>query len=228
MAAIALSTLRTRLRTYLNDADANYWSNDDLDLFLNHAIVKYTTDMPSSAYETYTVADDAQADNHTYLLPDDFVTDYFVRGEFDSAESENVSRLNYQYGAWTTGDEPKGYMVDWPSEGYLYLPREPESTTFILYYGAFQDTELSEDTDTFDFGRNMWGEQAVYAYAAYLAFNPASARRAQLEQWNRKGDQKVDNPLEQEALRWLQRYQTLIAEHAEVPVYWEFTRTGRA
>ena len=228
MSTVTLSTLRTRLRIFLDDSEGTNWTDDALDLFLNQAIVKYTTDLPAASGYVYTVADDAQGDNHTYLLPDNFADDHFVRGEFDSSEAENISRLNHQFGSWETADEPKGYMVDWPNEGYLYLPREPESATFTLYYGAFHDIELSSDSDTFDLGRNKWGEEAVYAYAAYLAFNPASSNRAMLEQWARKGDQKVDNPLEQEGRRWLERYRELIDEHAEVPVYWEFTRTGRA
>ena len=228
MSTIALSTMRDRLRIYLSDTDSNYWSDAVLNLFLNQAIVTYTTDLPIASYKTYTVATDAQDDNHTYLLPTDFVDDKFLRGQFDSSQSENVGRLNYQFGEWETADEPKGYMIDWPAEGYLYLPREPESTTFTFYYGAFEEDELDDDEDTFDLGRNKWGEQAVYSYAAYLAFNPASSNRANLEQWARKGDQKVDNPLEQEANRWLARYRDLIDEHAEVPVYWEFMRRGRA
>ena len=228
MTTIALSTLRSRLRILLNDTNEKNWPEDShLDLFLNMAIIKYTTDLPSASVHTYTVADDAQGDNNTYLLPDDFVADGFVRGEFDSSESENVPRLNVQYGAWTTGDEPKGYLIDHPSEGYLYLPREPESSTFKLFYGAYEDTELVDDTDTFDFGRNRWGEQAVYSYAAYLAFNPSSSARAQLEQWARKGDQRVGNPLEEEAQRWLVRYRDLMSEHAEVPSAWEFSRSGK-
>jgi len=228
MAELALSTMRNRLRVYLDDVVGTGWSDDVINLFINHAIVKFTTDLPMSALQLYTVEDDQQGDEHTFLLPEDMVVDRFIRGTFDGATAENIGRLNMQFGSWVTGDEPKGYMIDWPSEGYMYLTRECDSTTFTLYYGAFYSTELSSDEDTFDFGRNMWGEQAVYAYAAYLAFNPASAKRATLEQWNRKGDQRVDNPLEQEAARWLKWYRELIREHAEVPVYWEFTRTGRA
>jgi hypothetical protein len=228
MAAIALSTLRSRLRVFLDDTNSKNWPVDaHLNLFINMAIIKYTTDMPISSVKVYTVADDAQADNHTYILPTDLVTDLFLRGQFDSAEYENVARLNFQYGEWITGSEPKGYFIDHPSEGYLYLPREPESTTFSFYYGACYEDTLESDSDSFDFGRNKWGEQAVYAYAAYLAFNPSSSARAQLEQWARKGDQRVGNPLEEEADRWLQIYRDLIEDHAEIPTTWEFSRAGK-
>jgi len=228
MTAIALSTMRSRLRIFLDDVSKKNWPNDSsMDLFLNMALVKYTTDVPIASSHLYTVADDAQGDNHTYLLPDDYVIDRLLRGEFDAAENENVPRINSQFGMWVTGDEPKGYLIDYPSEGYLYLPREPGGTTFTFFYGGFNDTELDDDADTFDFGRNRWGEQAVYAYASYLAFSPSSSARAQLEQWARKGDQNVGNPLEEEASRWLRMYRDLIAEHAEFPVTWEFSRAGK-
>jgi len=96
-----------------------------------------------------------------------------------------------------------------------------------MYYRAYHGTWLSTDENTVNLGRNRWGEQAIYAYAAYLAFNPSSARRAQLEQWARKGDQKVGNPLEREAERWITLYQSLLDEHGENPTTWEFARAGR-
>jgi hypothetical protein len=229
MATIALSTLRSRLRTYLNDANSKLWPNDaDLNLYLNHAIIKFTHDVPLSARKVYTITTDQVGDAHTYTLPDDFVTDTLIRGYFEgAAQLENVMRLNPRAGAWDEYDEPKGYLIDWPTESGLYLPRAPLSTTFTLYYGAYCDDWLTDDADTFDLGRNRWGELAVYAYAAYLAFNPASARRAQLEQWASKKDQNVDNPLEQEAKRWRGLYNDLLSEHGEAPSAWEFASVER-
>jgi hypothetical protein len=229
MTTIALSTMRSRLRTFLNDAQSRLWPNDtDLDLFLNMAIVKFTTDVPIESATGYTVATDQVGDAHTYYLPDDFVKDRFVRGYFEgSAHIETISRLTMQFGAWTTNDEPRGYLVDFPSEGYLYLPRSPQGTTFTLYYGAYSTTELSADEDTYNLRRHGWGEQAIYAYAAYLAFNPSSSRRAQLEQWARKQDLKVGNPLEREAERWLSMYNMLLQEHGGAPSVYEFLTTGR-
>lgn len=228
MATIALSTLRSRLRIMLNDENSKTWPNDStLDLFLNLAIRKYSTDVPVSSYKTYTVATDQTTDAHTYTLPDDFTRDYFVRGYFEiSSEQENILRANLRPGSWDTGDEPRVYFIDWPNEGNLYLARESLGSTFTLYYGAQQSTWLDDDADTYDLGRNLWGEQAVYAYSAFLAFNPSSARRAQLEQWARRSDLKVGNPLEEEANRWLALYNSLIAMHAEVPIAFEFVEAG--
>jgi hypothetical protein len=228
MTTIALSTLRARLRIYLSDTNSKTWSEDsDLDLFLNHAIIKFTHDLPNSSYNLFTVADDQVGDANTYELPTDFVRDAFVRGYFEGVSNpENILRLNIQPGVWETGDEPRGYVIDWPMEGLFYLPRSPMESTFTMYYGAYHEDWLTEDVDTFDMGRNRWGEQAIYAYASFLAFNPSSSRRAQLEQWNRRGDQNVGNPLEEEAYRWLKIYNDLLIEHGEVPSTWEFVPMG--
>ena len=226
MTALPLSTLRSRLRIYLNDTNSKLWPSDsELDLFINHAIIKFTHDMPVASYKLYTVALDQQGDTHTYLLPVDFVSDKFLRGSFwGASNTETVSQVNMAPGTWTPTDEPVGYMLDYPAQGYLYLPRSPYSTTFTLYYGAYHDDWLTDDVDTFDLGRNRWGEEALYAYSCFLAFNPSSARRAQLEQWARRGDQNVGNPLEEEAARWEALYRSLLSDHAESPETWEFVR----
>jgi len=229
MATITLSDLRTRLRIYLSDSNKKLWQNDEeLNLFLNHAIIKFSTDVPSPTGLVYTVETDQQADSRTYLLPEDMVAPVWVRGNFTTtAVLETVERIYPRPGAWTSNNEPLGFIVDWPQEGQFYLPREPLSSTFTLYYTAFHADWLDEDQDTFNLGRNRWGEQAVLYYAAHLAFNPPASRRAQLEQWNRRTDQNVGNPLEEEAARWLRLYRNLLSEHEESPITWEFIRQER-
>ena len=228
MTSLSLSIMRSRLRIYLNDTASKLWPVDgELDPFLNHAIVKFTHDLPIAKAHAYTVATDQQGDAHTFLLPDDFVTDRYLRATFWTTYAETVFRLNVEPGLWVEGDEPTGYILDFPAEGNIYLPREPESATFTLYYSGYHSSWLTDNVDEFDLGRNRWGEEAVYAYAAFLAFNPSSARRAQLEQWGRRGDLNVGNPLDEEAARWKAHYESLLAEHAEAPEAWAFVPTGR-
>jgi hypothetical protein len=221
MTQLALSTLRSRLRIYLNDTGSKIWTaNSELDLFINQAIVKFTTDVPTKKYVIFTSA--SGVDSRTYPLPEDFVRARAARGSFTSASrTETIMKISLTPGSWTEGQEPIGYIVDFPESGYIYFPREPIGNIELMYVG-FQSTPLEEDADKIDIGRIAWGEQAILAYAAYLAFNPSSARRAQLEQWNRKADQNVDNPLEQEAKRWLGMYQGLIADNMSQPQAWEF------
>jgi hypothetical protein len=223
MTQLALSTLRTKLRVYLNDTGSKIWtSNSELDIFINQAIVKFTTDVPKRKSVTYTSASGVDGDTRTYPLPEDFVRARAARGCFtQSSRTETIMKVTLTPGMWQEGQEPAGYIVDFPETGYVYFPREPDGDITFLYVG-FESTALDEDTDKVDIGRNAWGEQAILAYAAYLAFNPSSARRAQLEQWNRKADQNVDNPLEQEAKRWLAMYQSLIADNVQQPQVWEF------
>lgn len=227
MATVSLATLRSRLRVYLSDTNKKLWPDDgELDLFLNHAIIKFTHDVPLASAQLYTVATDQQGDANTYLMPEDFVRDKFLRASFYTSRSETVLRLRMEPGVWVESDEPAGYVLDYPSDGYLYLPREPSSDAFTFYYDGYWAAWLADDLDEFDLGRKRWGEEAVYAYAAFLAFNPSSARRAQLEQWARRGDQNVGNPLEEEAARWKAHYGELLAEHGEAPVAWAFVESG--
>jgi hypothetical protein len=224
MATIALSTMRTRLRILLSDSNSKTWQNDtDLDLFLNLALIQFTTDVPIASSVTYTIATDQQADSRTYLLPANFVDDRFVRGYFESTSKiETIRQRSVEAGAWEEYSEPRCYILDYPSRGDFYLPREPQETDFTLYYRGYHNSWLTDDTDTYNMSRDRWGEQAIYAYAAYLAFNPSSARRAQLEQWARRGDQNVGNPLEEEAARWLALYEELLDRHGHHPVAWRF------
>jgi hypothetical protein len=220
---LALSDMRSRLRIYLNDKDKKLWPGDeDLDLFLNQAIIQFTTDVPKASRKVYTVVTDQQDDANTYLLPTDLVKARFARGTFGDSDTETVTRINMRQGAWDAGYEPKGFLIDWPLEGSFYFPRQPTSDTFTLYYGAVHSTRLVDNADTFDLGRNLWGEQAIYFYAAFLCFNPSSSRRAQLEQWARKTDQNVGNPLEEEGKRWHNLYKELINDNADLPAVWEF------
>lgn len=231
MSSISLATARSRLRIYLNDTDSKVWSSDDeLDLFINHALIKFTSDVPLATAATFTIADDQlESGGRTYSLPGDVVSLTFIRGYFETTSvEENIFPLQIGPGAWDENDEPRGILADWPVYGQFYLPRAPQGSTFKLYYLAFHNSWLTEETDSYNPQRRAWAEQAWLSYAAYLAFNPSSSRRAQLEQWNRKGDANVGNPLEEEARRWLALYVGLLAEHVEQPTSIEFVTQRRA
>lgn len=226
MASIALSDLRSRLRTYLSDTNSKVWTDDSqLDLFINHAIVRFTHDVPIESSKTYTVATDQVGNANTFTLPVDFVKALLIEGYFaQSTYAERIGKLSLSAGTWSVNNEPIGFIVNYPIRGKFYLPRESAGATFTFYYGAWCDDELEEDDDTYDMGNDGWSEQAVLAYAAYLAFNPSSAMRAFLEQWSRKGDLNVGNPLEEEANRWLRLYQSLLDEFAPAPSTWSFVK----
>jgi hypothetical protein len=129
-------------------------------------------------------------------------------------------------GAFVPSDEPRRYVVGFPTENVQFYLREfPRGTSFTLYYGATH-TPLSADSDTLNLRTHRWGELAVIYYAAYLAFLPYAASRARLEQWARKQDLNVQNPLAEEGLRYLEAYQALIERHTE-PVTYEFVGLER-
>lgn len=222
MATVALSTLRSTLQTFLKDTSAKKWTSTDLDTFINLAITQWTTDVPIASSTSYTVV----SDQHEYSLPENAVEMRSVYGYFEStATQEYLAPMHIRPGAFALNDEPRRYVVGFPTETQFYLPREPQGSTFTLYYGAAH-SPLSLDSDTLDLRTRRWGELAVLYYAAYLAFLPYSASRARLEQWARKQDLNVGNPLAEEAQRYMDRYQELIEQYTE-PVVYEFVRLDR-
>lgn len=210
MAKISLANLVTQLRTYLSDpvTGQTKWTDTELTLFINDAVQIWTTDLPIAAIKSYDVA------ANTYDAPTDMVEAWWVEGYFVSAsEPQFIAPMDIEPGAWQDNYEPIGFLVDWPAAGQFYLPRAPQSTTFTFYYGKVHP-ELTAQVDL-DMGRHTWGRLAVLAYAAFLALSAKSVARASLEQHARKTDLNVDNPLEQEAKRWLAEYERLMARYAE-------------
>lgn len=220
MATVALSTLRSTLQTFLKDTAAKKWTATDLDTFINLAITQWTTDVPIASSNSYNVA------GHEYDLPDNATDVRSVYGYFESSSTpEYLAPMQIRPGAFVPSDEPRRYVVGFPTEMQFYLPRLPRGTSFTLYYGATH-TPLSADSDTLNLRTHRWGELAVIYYAAYLAFLPYAASRARLEQWARKQDLNVQNPLAEEGLRYLEAYQALIERHTE-PVTYEFVGLER-
>jgi len=222
MATVALSTLRATLQTFVKDTDAKKWTADDLDTFINLAIAKWTTDLPIASSNSYTVV----ADQHTYTLPENSVGVDWVYGYFESAATQEfISSMKIKPGAFVENDEPRRFIEGFPTDGEFYLPRIPSESTFTLYYRA-KHTPLVNDADTLDLRQYAWGELAVLYYAGYLAYLPHAANRARLEQWARKGDLNVGNPLAEQAMRFKLMYEELMEEHA-MPVVYEFVPEER-
>jgi len=223
MATVALSTLRTTLQTFVKDADAKKWSADDLDTFINLAVTKWTTDLPIASSMDYTIV----SGQHAYTLPDNAVGADWVYGYFESsATQEWLGPMRIKPGAFNTNDEPRRFIIGFPNESQFYLPREPiAGGTFTLYYGA-KHSPLVGDSALLDLRQLAWGELAVLYYAAYLAYLPHAANRARLEQWARKGDLNVGNPLAEQAMRFRAMYDELLEAYG-APQVWEFVPAER-
>lgn len=220
---VTLADLLSLLRIALNDSETPPLMSDGaLAACINAGIRMATTEVPFDSSEEFT------ADGKEYDLPDYCVKVHRVSLYVDGALTFwNTGGHRELSGVWGTGDEPQVVLVHFPSHGRFYLPYEPPSD-FTLYYAARrqeltlaeEDEELGEDeTDTIDLGHNAWMQWAILAFAAYYAFNPRSAFRADLEQWAMKIDLNVDNPLEQEGRRWLKEYQRIIQTYAQPPVF---------
>jgi len=222
MATVTLSTLRARVQMFLRDPDTKKWSADDLDTIINLAVRKWTTDIPIKSANDYPVV----SDQNEYDMPGNAVSVAYIRGYFETAGTlEFIPPIAVKPGSWYSSEEPRGFIVDFPYEGKFYLPREPRGSTFTLYYGAYHNN-LDTDSDTLDLRRLVWGEQAVIAYACFLAHLPYSASRARLEQWARKQDLNVGNPLSEEARLWLNEYNRLMSENSGPDVL-QFVSLGR-
>ncbi len=222
MATVARSTLRSKVQLFTRDTAAKKWATDDLNTMINMAIVQWTTDVPIASSTPY----DVVTNQHEYDLPGNAACVYFVRGYFETtAEQEFLAPMQLTPGAWPTLNEPRRYIVGFPIDGQFYLPRLPLGTSFTLHYGAVHN-ELATDQDLLDLRLCRWGEQAVVFYTCYLAHLPYAASRARLQQWARRPDIDVGNPLAEEAGRWLERYNDLLRDHAE-PAMYEFVRLDR-
>ena len=222
MATVALSSLRSTMQMFLRDTDAKKWTADDLDIFINLAITKWTTDIPIASSNDYTVV----ADQHEYDLPENTVSVQSVYGYFESSSTKEwLAPMKLRPGSFDASDEPRRFVVGFPMETQIYLPREPRGTSFTIYYKA-KHSPLSLDSDTLDLRLEAWGELAVLYYASYLAYLPHAANRARLEQWGRKGDLNVGNPLAEQAMRYKLMYEELLEENCVSGVL-EFVRPER-
>lgn len=207
MSTITLAELRSRLRITLSDSQSKRWKVDtDLDLFIAQAAMVWSSECPYAAYQSYAVS------GNTYDFPDDAVAVRMVEGYFTSTSSqETIFPGSVGPGMTVYGSEPLEFYLNHPEMDSFYIPKTPQGDTFTLYYGKHHP-RLSATQDL-DLGTRAWGEMAVLAYAAFLAHNPASAFRAAIEQWADKQDQNVDNPLEQEGVRWLYYYDRLVQKY---------------
>lgn len=210
---ITIPALVTKTRMYLRDPSAKRWKSDsDIEQFLADAATAWSTELPFSSTMSFV------ASGNEYYLPIDFVDMYMIEGSFTNASvTERIIPGGIGTGVWRTGEEPISVLVHYPTESKFYLPRAPLSD-FVMYYGSLHSNLLETGYLSLPPSR-AWGEMAVIAYACYLAHNPASAFRASMEQWADKQDLRVDNPLEQEAARWLQVYNSIMAKNARSAVY---------
>lgn len=211
MATITRANLRAQLRIQLEDTDTSSpkWDDDTLNQCLNWAITLHTTELPFAAYTS------VSASGNEYELPALGVAIHLIRGLFGDSESTFIRAAERDdfVGVWTTGDEPKCFITDFPEEGSYYLPYAPTGD-FTLYYGI-RRAEMDDDEDTYDYGERAWTIPAICYLAGSHAFDPKSASRAGLEQWASKIDLNVDNPLDQESKRWYERYRTQMLTYAQ-------------
>lgn len=211
--SITFLELQERLRRYLQDEDSSIWLTTPLNQFINDAITVHTTEVPYAESASVNVV----ADQHNYTLPDDCVQIKLVEGYFQtSSQAYFVQPLDLpteEWFYWEDSAEPVGVLQHFPDETSYYFPYAPTGSTFTLYYWKKIIGVLEEDEDTLDLGTRYWSALAINALAAYFAHLPSATYRAYLEQWARKQDLNVGNPLEEMASAYLREYERLVAQH---------------
>lgn len=217
--SITFEELQTRLRQYLQDTDTSIWESAPLNRFINDAITVHTTEVPIPA----SVAVNVVADQQEYTLPDDYVQAKLVSGYFTDTNQEYfVQPLELERDepfAWVTDVEPIGFLPHFPDEGSYFFPYAPTGSTFTLYYWKKIVGTLEDDEDVLTLGTRYWSALAINALAAYFAHLPSATYRAYLEQWARKQDLNVSNPLQEMADAYLREYERVVNL---------FTRGGRS
>ena len=204
-------SLRDALRIMLEDTDeaTPKWTDAALNQCIGDAIVLHTTEVPFAASESVAVS------GNTYDYPDLAVRVHRVQATIDSASRfiDEADRDIFM-GLWETGDEPVCFIPNYPAEGQYYLPRTPGGSTMTVFYGARLE-EPADDGTSIDLAQRAWAAKAILRLSGALAFDPKSSARANLEQWASTIDQRVDNPLDQEAKRWYALYDELVLKYAQ-------------
>jgi hypothetical protein len=198
--------LRGELRIALGDTNESSpkWTDADLNQCINWSIDLHTWELPFAANV------EVAASGNSYDFPELAVSLWRVYGDFGQGVNEFVGEADRTifFGYWTQGDEPVCFIPHFPEAGKYYLPKAP-SGSFTLYYGT-RRAALDDDQTDLDLGHRSWSKEAIVKLAGHYAFDPKSTGRAGLEQWAQRIDLPVDNPLEQEADRWLAQYDRLM------------------
>lgn len=175
MAAIQLQTLRADCRLYADQRDSEFLSDAEINRLINRQIRElYDVMVEVGGHEHF--ADDTTisivAGTAGYNLAADFYQLEAVQLEWDTDDTEPVDALNHQAEIWkfTNYTEswdrwtPKAYRI---TGGQIVFYPTPAAAVTCRYYYVPTFTDLSLDTDTFDFV-NGWEEMVLCGVAATM------------------------------------------------------------
>jgi hypothetical protein len=206
------NTVRYLLR---DTGSTKRWSDAELLQYVNWAIADLSRVVPelksmelTGSGPSFTLPEDFQTINRVTLVDSAAASTFFVPklDLYDDSE--------WPFAAPDDDTSPWGYLLDWPSEGSIYITRLKDAGTYTLYYYAVR-AELSADNAVLPFGRQRWTQMALACYICYVAHLRQGVSRANLEQYAQRPDLPVGNPLNVEAREWLVAYNRLLAEHRD-------------
>lgn len=217
MASIGWAKFRDdQLRAFLDDANANTWTNAELALYTTWALDDFTQWLPR--YRRITLAQSVES----YELPDDFYQVNLVewqRTDYYRKFLEEVKRRpGWEFQSTEVDDDsyPVGF---WVEDDKLYLGRTAE-VDFTLHYFAYWPIPGDKIIVP------RWARQCLVYYGAAMALMRKSMGHAKIRQWNTKLDsgKPTDEPLMAELEMLMRLYREKINNHIggqDIHLYYE-------
>jgi len=171
-----LSTLRTRVRRYLDESSADRWSNTDLNAYINEGIrfAQAEVDRANPDYFLRESTFTASAGTTEAALPST-VFGHRIRNIWCFPSSVSATGLPHRVspGQFEWIAQNQYYSASYPESyysfaGYIVWAPMLSSTATLKYVYAKKEADLSADTDTIDAISDEYTD-IISIYAAILA-----------------------------------------------------------
>ena len=192
--AVALSTIRNQVRSYLDEASPADWTNAELNTYINQRYHRVYT-AAITVFEEYnitTATADTVADQQEYGLPSDFykMRRVEINYDVDSSNSrptrafpKNIDIVRRDLSDTNLGPTISSgafYYITGDEIGFLPIPDKAGTNAIRIWY-VKQITDLSDDTDTIEipYSERYWNLIAEGAASDALRQGQQDLRAAQ-------------------------------------------------
>jgi len=146
-----LLALRTRLKSWLQDPDGQFYTNTELTEWCNSATFEATkdTNYPWKLNQTSSVAGQA-----AYTLPSDFIrihplmNVYFRSRKINKRDHKWIEYTYPEYRSASSVDYPEYYYHDLTTTITLYPPPDAVYSNALEYYYVYKEATMSADSST--------------------------------------------------------------------------------
>jgi len=142
---------RTRLRSWLQEPDPTFYTNSELNEWLNSASFEATKDVN---YPWKLWQEDLEADTAAYSMPSDFIRFhplYNVYCRDDKLDKRDQKWLEHTYPSYREAESveyPEIYYHDTPTTITLYPPPSTAVTDGLEGYYVYKETTMTNDAHT--------------------------------------------------------------------------------